>query len=59
MRFPWFATALVAAAIAVMIGLGVWQIQRASWKEGLLERYARAQSLPEVAWPSVPTDPDA
>lgn len=59
MRFPWLATLLVGGAIAVMIGLGIWQLQRASWKSELLVRYARARQLPEVAWPSVPGDPDA
>lgn len=35
-RLPVLPTLLVAAAVAVMIGLGVWQIQRAQWKEGLI-----------------------
>ena len=41
-RIPIFSTLLVAAAIAVMIALGVWQLQRAEWKEHLLARYDRA-----------------
>ena len=59
MKFPWLATLLVGAAIVVMIGLGIWQLQRAHWKSDLLVRYAQARQLPEVAWPSVPSDPDA
>ncbi len=35
-RLPLIPTILVAAAVAVMIGLGVWQLQRAEWKEGLI-----------------------
>ncbi|HEV2079988.1 MAG TPA: SURF1 family cytochrome oxidase biogenesis protein [Allosphingosinicella sp.] len=35
-RLPVIPTLLVAAAVAVMIGLGVWQLQRAQWKEGLI-----------------------
>jgi surfeit locus 1 family protein len=33
---PAIPTIFVAAAVAVMIGLGVWQLQRAEWKEGLI-----------------------
>ncbi len=51
MRLPLFPTILVSAAVATMIGLGVWQLQRAEWKDGLLERYASASTLPSLAWP--------
>ena len=37
-----------------MIGLGVWQLQRAKWKEGLLARYAAAEKLPPITFPTVP-----
>jgi cytochrome oxidase assembly protein ShyY1 len=37
-----------------MIGLGVWQLQRARWKEALLARYAQADKLPPIAFPTVP-----
>lgn len=54
-RLPIIPTILVFAAIAVMIGLGVWQLQRASWKNELLNRYANAaQDDTAVAWPVVP-----
>ena len=33
--FPWVLTVLSAALLAVLIGLGVWQVQRLAWKEGL------------------------
>ena len=33
---------LVAAAVATMIGLGIWQLQRAEWKQRLLAAYAAA-----------------
>jgi hypothetical protein len=45
-------TILVAAAVAAMIGLGVWQLQRAEWKEGLLARYEGAPAAPPIAWPA-------
>lgn len=50
-RLPILPTILVAAAVAVMIGLGVWQLKRAQWKEGLLERYSSAGQQPQMAWP--------
>jgi surfeit locus 1 family protein len=50
-RFPIVPTMLVAAAVATMVALGVWQLQRADWKDGLLERYAAASRLPSMAWP--------
>jgi len=31
-----------------MIGLGIWQLQRAAWKEALLADYSRALALPAV-----------
>ena len=36
--FPWILTVLSAALLAVLIGLGVWQVQRLAWKEGLIDR---------------------
>ena len=47
-RLPLLPTLIVAAAVAVMIGLGFWQIERAQWKEALLAQYATAQGLPEI-----------
>ncbi|SME94648.1 surfeit locus 1 family protein [Tistlia consotensis] len=34
---PW-AWPIVLAALALLVGLGVWQLQRLSWKEGLIAR---------------------
>jgi surfeit locus 1 family protein len=40
-------TAFAAAALAVLLGLGVWQLQRLQWKEGLIaEIEARTKALP-------------
>ncbi len=55
-RVPIVATVLVAAAIATMIWLGVWQLHRLRWKEGLLAEYAAAAHKPPVGFPRVPTD---
>lgn len=35
-RFPWGLTLAVIPALALLIGLGVWQVQRLQWKEGLI-----------------------
>jgi surfeit locus 1 family protein len=55
--WPVLPTILVALAVATMIALGVWQLQRKGEKEALLARYESAAGLPAVAWPSVP-DPN-
>jgi surfeit locus 1 family protein len=47
-RLPVLPTIFVAGAVAVMIALGIWQIQRAAWKERLLAEYAGAAALPVV-----------
>jgi surfeit locus 1 family protein len=53
-RLPIIPTLIVTAAVAVMIGLGIWQLRRAQWKEGLLAQYAKAERLPPVVWPTEP-----
>lgn len=53
-RVPVIPTALVLLAVAAMIALGVWQLQRREWKEALLARDARNEKLPPVAFPRVP-----
>ena len=53
-RLPLIPTLLVAAAVATMIGLGIWQIARAGEKQAMLARYAAAQGLPEIAFPTIP-----
>jgi len=47
-RLPIIPTLLVAAAVAVMIALGVWQLQRAAWKDRMLAELTAAQALPPV-----------
>lgn len=53
-RLPIIPTIIVVAAAGLMVGLGVWQLHRARWKEGLLARYAQAEKLPPISWPTVP-----
>lgn len=44
-RVPILPTLVVAAAIAVMIALGIWQLGRMHQKEALLERYRAARTM--------------
>src|SRR4051794_3843895 len=57
-RVPIIPTIVVIAAVAIMISLGAWQLRRAKWKEGLIARYAEAEKLPPVAFPTVPLRSD-
>ena len=54
-QLPLIPTVFVAAAVATMIGLGIWQISRAGEKQAMLARYAAAQGLPEIAFPTMPS----
>lgn len=59
-KLPLLPTLVVAAAVATMIVLGFWQLERKEWKEGLVERYRAAQAMSaEVPWPSDPADYEA
>lgn len=56
-RVPLVPTLIVAAAVATMIGFGVWQLRRAEWKADLIARYEQAQAMSSsVAWPRSGTD---
>lgn len=51
-RIPIIPTFVVLAAVAVMVALGVWQLQRAQWKGELIAQYRQAQALSaSVPWP--------
>jgi len=53
-KWPIFGSLIVLAAIVTMIALGVWQLQRADWKNGLLASYGEAVDQPSVAFPIDP-----
>jgi len=57
-RLPLIPTIVVALAVALMVWLGVWQLQRARWKAELLSRYANAEKLPPIAFPTAPIHTD-
>ena len=45
-RFPWILTALTVPALILLIGLGVWQVERLKWKEGLIAAADAAAAMP-------------
>jgi len=47
-RFPLGLTLLVIPAVAVLIGLGGWQLERLAWKNGLIAESASAANQPRV-----------
>lgn len=51
-RIPIFATLVVALAVAVMVALGLWQLDRARWKEALLARYSANAGRPALVLPA-------
>ena len=53
-KLPIIPTILVALAVATMIGLGIWQLERRQQKEALLASYAAAAGKPPIGWPSIP-----
>lgn len=58
-RWPLVPTILVLAAAAIMVALGVWQLQRKSEKEALIALYERNRAMSStVAYPELPPVPD-
>ena len=52
-RLPLIPTLLVAAAVATMIGLGIWQIARAGEKRELIALYRANLVRPAMAFPTI------
>lgn len=57
-RFPWLLTLCTALALAVLVSLGVWQLRRLEWKEGLIARAERKARLPVAPIAVAFADPD-
>lgn len=55
-KIPIIPTIIVLAAVATMIGLGFWQLQRAEWKENLLAHYRQALTLSSAVPYPAPTE---
>jgi surfeit locus 1 family protein len=53
MRWPLFPTIVVALAVATMIGLGVWQLQRKDQKEALIALYSANSQKAAIAFPRI------
>lgn len=53
--FPIVLSVVVGVCLAILIGLGVWQLQRLAWKQGILTRIAalRAASPGPIAMPLI------
>jgi len=48
-RFPWGLTIASALVFVLLVTLGVWQVQRLQWKQGLIaQAEAAAAALPEA-----------
>lgn len=45
-RFPFGLTLAALVALALLCGLGVWQVQRMQWKNGLIDQAEAAAGLP-------------
>lgn len=57
--WPILSTILVLFAVAVMIGLGLWQLERKGEKEALIARHAANRALTSpVHFPMLPPVPD-
>lgn len=52
-RFPWVLTVVCAVAFMLLCGLGVWQVQRLQWKEGLIAGAEAAAERPPVPLPDL------
>ncbi len=57
-RFPWILTLFTAPALALLIALGVWQVQRLGWKEGLITAAEDAATRPPAPLTEVLAAPD-
>lgn len=56
-RFPWVLTVLTAALLVVLTALGVWQMRRMAWKEGLIAASVAAEQEPPAPLDRVLTAP--
>jgi surfeit locus 1 family protein len=54
MRKLWVPLLSTAIMLAILISLGVWQLQRREWKAGLLAQIDAAEQQPAIALPSEP-----
>ncbi|MVZ98276.1 SURF1 family protein [Sphingorhabdus sp. IMCC26285] len=53
MKWPLIPTILVSLAVATMVGLGIWQLQRKGMNEILLRQVSANISKPAIAYPQL------
>lgn len=53
LRLPLIPTIVVALAVATMIALGIWQLQRKGEKEALIALYAANAGKPPITFPGM------
>jgi surfeit locus 1 family protein len=58
-RFSLWPTVMTIPAVIIMLGLGVWQLQRLQWKNDLMDRIAERSAAAPVAYESGLTWEDA
>ncbi|MBN8551332.1 MAG: SURF1 family protein [Caulobacterales bacterium] len=56
--FPWILTVVTAAALVVLVSLGVWQVQRLAWKQALIARIDAAQAAVPIPLDQALARPD-
>lgn len=57
-RWPLIPTIIVAMAVAIMIGLGIWQLQRKGEKEAQIALFTANRDKPAIAYPPMGPVPD-
>ncbi|PZO01680.1 MAG: Surfeit locus 1 family protein [Alphaproteobacteria bacterium] len=57
-RFPFGLTIVCVIALALLVGLGTWQLQRLQWKQGLIARSEASVTLPPVSLEALAQLPD-
>jgi len=57
-RPGWGASLVTLLGVAVLVGLGVWQLQRLEWKRALLDDIAARTDAPPVTLPQTLQSPD-
>ncbi len=58
-RFPPWATAFTAIGVAIMVGMGMWQLQRLVWKNDLIGRLHSRMAMAPLSAAEVARDPAA
>lgn len=56
LRLNFWMTVCAVPALMVLVGLGVWQLQRLEWKEGLIAERAARLAQPPVPLEQVPAE---